>query len=209
VQPDEEKGIEWQFLLILLILISSVLYYFFTKQVEVSPIHVLYAISGGIVASFIFILTDIKITSIKPANFLFQLGLCNLLLGFPFLYAPPIRLPLKPTQLLLATASESALRITATIWFAYAFLKPFAFIMSSILFTAMHVWWAPQQWLFGILGGSIMTGPYLAYRSETASVTNRFMYDLIAIGIMSPLIYFPLSLAFTITGYYLTRIGGA
>jgi len=200
---EEEVNIEWQYLLVLIVAVIFGVEYYFTSTLEISPVHVLFLLGGAILTALILIFTTTQIKSLQPSSFLLQTAIGNVLLGFPLLLgkAPFPLVKLRPTELLVAIASEEAFRIGSAIWLINTWGKGFGLTMSAIVFAAMHIYWYPAQWLFAIVGGFLLSALLVAYGSTTASLLTHFLYDLASLGMISTLVFFGLSAAMGIIGY--------
>jgi len=199
--------VEWAYLLVLITAIIVGIHAYFTRSVTISWVHVVFLLAGGLLTELIFILTGTEITSLKASNFLLQTAIGNFLLGFPLLFGTkPIKtIELKPTEMLVAVASEEVFRIGSAVWLINTINKEVGFLMSAIIFGAMHIYWHPQQWFFAIFGGAVLSGLLIMYESQTASVSTHFMYNLAILGMISPLIFFALSAIMGIIGYALMK----
>jgi len=199
--------LEWQYLLVLSVSIAFSVYYFVTGAIQISPVHVLFVLGGAIVIILAYILLATPIGSLKTSNFLLQTAIGNIVLGFPILIgAPTVRIvQLKPTEILVATASEEFFRVGSAVWFGEIFGKWFGLVMSAIVFAAMHMFWYPAQWLFAIFGGALLSGLLYVYESQTACIATHCLYDLLALGWVTPLIFFTLSVILLVVGYTLHK----
>jgi len=204
--------VEWQYLLLLSVSIIFGIYYFHFGVIEVSAVHILFLLGGGILTAVAFIVTDLvgkpmEIGSLKASHFTLQTAIGNLVLGFPVLIgAPTVRIiQLKPTEILVATASEEFFRVGAAIWLGEMFGKGFGLVMSGIVFAAMHMFWYPEQWFFAIFGGVLLSGLLYMYESQTACILTHWWYDLLVLGWIAPSIFLTLSIIMGITGYILLR----
>ena len=203
--------VEPLYLILLVVSTGFGVYYYFQSSINISAVHTLLLLAGGVLTAVLFIVTSLtgtptEIGSAKGSNLLMQAGIGNILLGIPYLRGAPIVITrLDPTEILVAIAAEEVFRIAAALWLAEGFGTGFALPMSGIVFALMHMFWNPGQWLFAIFGGAILSGLLFLFQSQVACVLTHYGYDLVAFGYVQPLVFLIASALTVAVGYALTR----
>lgn len=191
--------IEWEYLV--LILICTFLALTLWTRGIISDIHMLFMIGGGILTLIALTAFPIEIGKTNLSNFLLQTAIGNIILGFPAIRGiPPTAFLIpKPEVLLVAVATEEALRIGAFHLTLESFeMSTFATFVGGIVFAAMHIYWFPTQWLYAIAGGALFSVLLLMFHSQTACIVTHFGHDLLMFGMLPFLPYMIISVVMLI-----------
>ena len=198
--------IEWEYLAVMGVV--AILSFVGYNQGLISDIHTLFGIGGMALTLMVIIGFKTDISKMNVGNFLMQAAILNFVLGLPAIIHATERMAYAPEPyvVLVATATEEIIRISAFLIVAIAFEMPkFAVAISSIVFAAMHLYWYPTEWFSAIVAGALFTVLLLYYQSQTACVASHFTYDVLAFGYVPLTSYIIISFIMLIFGYFLIK----
>jgi len=193
--------VEWQYLVVLAS--AVILAVFEWQRQQFDDIHTLFCIGGAILSLIVLTAFPIQIGKMNVSNFMTQMALLNIILGLPAIRGlPPPTITAPPPHILfIGTTTEEIFRIASFQMVVEAYAMPnFAVFVSGIVFAAMHMYWYPTEWAFGIVGGMLFSLMLMKFGSPTACVVSHWMYDMLAFGLMPILPYFGISFFFLIIG---------
>jgi hypothetical protein len=157
------------------------------------PVHALFILTGTILTVLIIMGAHYKgqgehVKQINLPAFFLASSLTALVLGVPVVFSKGsiTVVSIAPLTLFAGVLAEEVYRIAAYKLIYVAFESTVvSVIVSSIVFIAMHLYWAPNDWPFAFLGGILFSVALAIFKSETALVAGHFLFDSLTLGLLA------------------------